>query len=68
MAKTSTPSNISEPTVSMIPDSRSTTSVIPIGAGQPPLCITSGPSRSAAISSTTDNAVVAVRAIRATVR
>ena len=44
----------------MIAESRSTTRVMPIGAGHPPACTTSGPSRSTAISSTTEITVVAV--------
>ena len=47
------------PDRSMIADSRSTTSVMPIGAGQSPACITTGPSRSTSTSSTHEITLVA---------
>ena len=51
MAKSSTHTSISDDTTSRTPDSRSTTSVIPSGAGQPPPCVTTTPSSSARINS-----------------
>jgi hypothetical protein len=63
-----TPSATVEATTSISADSRSTTSTIPSGTGQPPTEIAVGPEESACRSSTTETTRTAVRTTRLTVR
>ena len=63
-----TPSATVEATTSISADSRSTTSTMPSGTGQPPTDTAVGPVASACSSSTTDTASTAVRTARLIVR